>query len=280
MQTINEPSERPTILSAENNAGTLGYLNAAAGADRYKLQAAPDGAAALLLLAHICPSLIVLDVGMTTISWFGFYTLIRGDARLGQTPILILADSADQVGKLADYGMQKTDFAVKPSTPQELTLRIKRLLGAGKLTSAEAGQLRCGDLQLDMVRHEVTVRGSHVYLTAMEFKLLTVLAQRRGRPQTRERLLQDAFDYDTAFLETRTIDTHVRRLRIKLGPVGWRLETVRGVGYRFCDRPGATVGNRVAGSTVPKGFSVSWGQGERNANIVTGARWPRRQARR
>jgi two-component system phosphate regulon response regulator PhoB len=237
MQTLAKTSPQPTILIAGNGAETAGRLNASASPESYDVRAVQDGATALLMLARVCPSLIVLDVELAKVSWMDFYRLIRNDAVLARTPVLILTDSADDVYKLTDFGPGNTDFAVKPFTPQELILRMRRLLYARQITDIDTGIMMYDDLQLDVARHEVVVEGNQVHLTATEFRLLTTLAQRHGRVQPRERLLQDVFAYNTSFLETRTVDTHVRRLRGKLGQAKWRLETVRGVGYRFCEKP-------------------------------------------
>ena len=124
------------------------------------------------------------------------------------------------------------DYLTKPFSPRELVLRVKKLLQRGR--SEEAETLRFGDLLIDVPRHLVSWRGQRMELTATEFKLLTVLARRRGRVQTRDHLLRDVWEYNS-LVDTRTVDTHMRRLREKLGPAAKYLDTVRGVGYRFVE---------------------------------------------
>jgi two-component system phosphate regulon response regulator PhoB len=119
----------------------------------------------------------------------------------------------------------------KPFSPRELVLRIKKLLARAQTKDETGALLRLGDLALDAPRHEVTLRGAPLVLTATEFKLLEILLRRRGRVQSRDRLLQDVWGYDNP-IDSRTVDTHMRRLREKLGDTARFLETVRGVGYR------------------------------------------------
>ena len=111
-------------------------------------------------------------------------------------------------------------------------LRIKKLLARVKAADEPVALLRFAELEIDVPRHHVTLSGAAVVLTATEFKLLELLARRRGRVQTRERLLQDVWGYENP-IDSRTVDTHMRRLREKLGDTARFLETIRGVGYRF-----------------------------------------------
>ena len=124
------------------------------------------------------------------------------------------------------------DYLTKPFSPRELVLRVKALLRRRTPVEPHAERVALEDLTIDIPRHEVLVEGKPVQLTATEFKLLTILVERRGRVQSRDALLRDVWEYDTA-IDTRTVDTHMRRLRDKLGKAARYLDTVRGVGYRF-----------------------------------------------
>ncbi|MDD5423257.1 MAG: response regulator transcription factor, partial [Candidatus Omnitrophica bacterium] len=121
---------------------------------------------------------------------------------------------------------------VKPFSPRELVLRVKAILKRGKVEESKKDILMAGDISVDLSKHKVTVRGRAIELTHMEFKLLVTFLERRGRVQTRDRLLSDVWDMGTG-VDTRTIDTHVKRLREKLGKFGRLIETVRGLGYKF-----------------------------------------------
>jgi len=126
------------------------------------------------------------------------------------------------------------DYLTKPFSPRELVLRVKNLLTRQRGEEKKKDRFQLGFLSIDIPRHLVSVQGKRVDLTATEFKLLTVLAQRRGRVQSREQLLHDVWNYDS-LIDTRTVDTHMRRLREKLGVGAKYLDTVRGVGYRFVE---------------------------------------------
>jgi len=124
------------------------------------------------------------------------------------------------------------DYITKPFSPRELILRLKAILKRFSLREEPAKRLILGDLVIDWDRHQVRVAGEEIGLTHTEFKLLTTLAGRKGRVQTRDRLLADVWNYDPD-IDSRTVDTHIKRLRSKLGKWGEAVETVRGVGYRF-----------------------------------------------
>jgi two-component system phosphate regulon response regulator PhoB len=120
----------------------------------------------------------------------------------------------------------------KPFSPRELVLRIRKLLARTQSADEVGAHLRMGEIDIDVPRHVVQVSGKAIVLTLTEFKLLEVLARRRGRVQSRDRLLQDVWGYENP-IDSRTVDTHMRRLREKLGAASRYLETVRGIGYRF-----------------------------------------------
>ncbi|MBL8938181.1 MAG: response regulator transcription factor, partial [Archangium sp.] len=127
------------------------------------------------------------------------------------------------------------DYVVKPFSVKELMLRIKNVLrrdGNEPKAVSTNGKLTAPDIVLDIERHEVTVKGKAVVLTALEFRLLKTFLERPGRVQTRETLLSDVWGID-AEITTRTVDTHIKRLREKLGPSGDIIETIRGVGYKL-----------------------------------------------
>jgi DNA-binding response OmpR family regulator len=114
-------------------------------------------------------------------------------------------------------------------------LRVKRLLRRAQGEEQKAERIEHQELCIDIPRHQATVKGKPITLTATEFKLLAVLAQRRGRVQSRDQLLRDVWEYDS-LIDTRTVDTHMRRLREKLGSAAKYLDTVRGAGYRFVEK--------------------------------------------
>ena len=146
--------------------------------------------------------------------------------------MIFLTAKGETADKVRGLESGADDYVTKPFDVRELMLRAQALLRRAKSAAAKPStRLAAGALVLDIERHEVTAAGKPLELTATEFKLLRLLLERKGRVQSREELLSDVWNYSPD-LETRTVDTHVRRLREKLGPAGDVIETVRGVGYR------------------------------------------------
>lgn len=149
------------------------------------------------------------------------------------TPVIVLTAMDRVMDRVEGLRRGADDYVVKPFSVKELLLRVKAVLRRhDEEPKGEAHQLSKGDIQLDVERHEVRVGGKPVVLTALEFRLLKTFLERPGRVQTRETLLSDVWGID-ADITTRTVDTHIKRLREKLGPAGDVIETIRGVGYKL-----------------------------------------------
>jgi two-component system phosphate regulon response regulator PhoB len=198
----------------------------------YRVAAAEDGKEVLRKAHSFAPHLIVLDWMLPNIDGLEVCKLLRKDPKTALTPIIMLTAKAGEIDRVLGLEMGADDYLAKPFSPRELLLRIKNLLKHHLLDEPALSVLRCGDVEVDLDRHTVTAHGSEIDLTATEFKLLATLLQRRGRVQTREQLLKDVWEYDTN-IDSRTVDTHMRRLRKKLGRSAERLDTVRGIGYRL-----------------------------------------------
>ena len=193
---------------------------------------AKDGARAIALARDEHPALIVLDLMLPQIDGLEVCKILRRDAATATIPILMLTARAAEMDRVLGLELGADDYVTKPFSPRELVLRIKKLLVRARASEEPVAHLRLGDLEIDVPRHEVKVAGSAVEVTATEFRILELLVRRRGRVQTRDRLLQDVWGYENP-IDSRTVDTHMRRLREKLGPAAAYLETIRGVGYRF-----------------------------------------------
>ena len=193
---------------------------------------ASDGAEALKKAAHHTPDLIILDVMLPEVDGLEVCKVLRRSPKTAGVPILMLTSKAAEVDRIVGLELGADDYVTKPFSPRELVLRVKRLLRSPKTAEKTPDHFEWKELSVDIPRHSVTVKGKPVELTATEFKLLTLLIGRRGRVQSRDQLLQDVWEYE-ATIDTRTVDTHMRRLREKLGPAAKYLDTVRGVGYRF-----------------------------------------------
>jgi two-component system phosphate regulon response regulator PhoB len=155
--------------------------------------------------------------------------ILKGDAATSHIPILMLTAKAEEIDRIVGLEFGADDYVTKPFSPREVMLRIRAILRRGEKPEET---LKAGSIAIDPARHQVRVNSKRVHLTSLEFKLLRTLIQRRGRVQERDKLLNDVWGYESV-IDTRTVDTHVRRLREKLGKAGDAIETVRGFGYRL-----------------------------------------------
>lgn len=198
----------------------------------FEVITAGDGAEAMKKARAALPDLVILDVMIPEVDGLEVCKLLRRDAVTSGIPILMLTAKAAEIDRVLGLELGADDYVTKPFSPRELMLRVKGLLRRREATEVKTERMEVGDLVLDVPTHTVTVNDKRIDLTATEFKLLTILAQRRGRVQSRDQLLKDVWEYDNV-IDTRTVDTHMRRLREKLGKAAKHLDTVRGVGYRF-----------------------------------------------
>ena len=193
---------------------------------------AKDGARAIAAARDERPDLMVLDLMLPEVDGLDVCKILRRDPATANLPILMLTARAAEMDRVIGLELGADDYVTKPFSPRELVLRIRKLLARTQVAEDAGNLLRMGALQIDVPRHVVQVGSETVELTATEFKLLEILARRRGRVQSRDRLLQDVWGYENP-IDSRTVDTHMRRLREKLGEAASCLQTVRGVGYRF-----------------------------------------------
>ena len=182
-------------------------------------------------------SLVLLDLMLPDGSGLELCKKMKSDPDVQNLPIIILTAKDDEVDKVVGFEIGADDYVTKPFSVRELILRIKAVLkrGDNKKDIVEIDR-QFGDLKIDIDSHEVYVDGELVNLTALEFKLLIQLVDRRGRVQSREQLLSDVWGYSSE-VTTRTVDTHIKRLREKLGTMGKYVQTIRGVGYKFSRSP-------------------------------------------
>jgi len=182
-------------------------------------------------------SLILLDLMLPDGSGLDLCRELKSDTEKKLIPIIILTAKDDEVDKVVGFELGADDYVTKPFSVRELILRIKAVLKRGDIKSNNLEiQRQFGDLEIDVESHEVFVNKESVVLTALEFKLLRQLVDRRGRVQSRDQLLSDVWGY-SADVTTRTVDTHIKRLREKLGSMGKYVQTIRGVGYKFSRTP-------------------------------------------
>lgn len=179
------------------------------------------------------PDLFVLDIMMPELDGLKICRMVRADSKLKSVPIIFLTARGEVEDRIKGLESGADDYLSKPFDSKELALRIGLIFKRMAHDSNSGNkQLTVADILLDEELHSVTLNGGEIDLTATEFKLLKLLMERKGRVQSRENLLVNVWNYDTD-TETRTIDTHIRRLREKLGKRSGLIETVRGVGYRI-----------------------------------------------
>ncbi len=223
---------KPKILVVDDEPDALEVLGFKLKEAGYLPIFAKDGARAIIAARVDRPALIVLDLMLPEVDGLEVCKILRRDLATSMIPIIMLTAKAAEMDRVIGLELGADDYVTKPFSPRELVLRIKKLLARVKASDEPVAHLRFDELEIDVPRHAVTISGKPLVLTATEFKLLELLARRRGRVQTRDRLLQDVWGYDNP-IESRTVDTHMRRLREKLGETARFLETIRGVGYRF-----------------------------------------------
>ncbi len=198
----------------------------------YDPTVAEDGEEALDILGKQGTDLIILDIMLPKMDGFEVCRLIKQNSKLKNIPIIMLTAKGEEVDRIVGLELGADDYVVKPFSPRELVLRIKAILKRGKIEESPKDIIERGSLVINVPKHRVTVNNKEVELTPIEFKLLVTLIERKGRIQSRDQLLSDVWDMH-ADVFTRTVDTHIKRLREKLGKAGEQIETVRGLGYRF-----------------------------------------------
>ncbi|MGQ9646577.1 MAG: response regulator [Thermodesulfobacteriota bacterium] len=198
----------------------------------FTVSAALDGSEGLEKAKKERPGLVILDLMLPGMDGKEVCRALKSNATTQSIPVLMLTAKSEEMDRVIGFELGADDYVTKPFSPRELVLRVKAILRRRELPLEGEKLIQMGDLQIDIDRHQVSIKKKPVELTSTEFKLLVELVSNRGRVQTRERLLDKVWGY-TYEGYARTVDTHIRRLREKLGPHGDLIETLRGVGYRF-----------------------------------------------
>ena len=221
-----------TILIVEDERDVIDLLTLnLRRAGGFTLLTATDGVTGLQKARDEKPALIILDLMLPGISGLELCKMLKSESRTRDIPILMLTAKAEEIDRILGLEFGADDYVTKPFSPREVILRIQAILRRG-VGSSEDGEIVAGSIVIDPARHRVSVQGKPVHLTSIEYKLLHTLVTKRGRVQARDRLLNEVWGYESV-IDTRTVDTHVRRLRAKLGEAGDAIETVRSFGYRF-----------------------------------------------
>ncbi|MCA2979465.1 MAG: response regulator transcription factor [Myxococcaceae bacterium] len=223
----------PRILIVEDEQDLASLLEYNLKNDGFEVEVARTGAAGVTRARSFKPDLVLLDLMLPDIAGTEVARLLR-ESEGKRVSIIMVTARGEESDRVKGLELGADDYVVKPFSVKELLLRIRNVLRreASEPPGPLAGALKAADIALDAERHEVTVLGRPVVLTALEFRLLKTFLERPGRVQTRETLLSDVWGID-AEITTRTVDTHIKRLREKLGPSGDVIETIRGVGYKL-----------------------------------------------
>jgi two-component system phosphate regulon response regulator PhoB len=228
------PGQKILIAEDEKDVRAL-VCTALRNAGFFPIEAS-NGPGALETARKQIPELIVLDLMLPGMHGLDVCKALKIAPETKGIPIIMLTAKAEEVDRIVGLELGADDYMTKPFSPRELILRIQGILRRASGQPEEPAITRMGDIAVDRTQHRVTVNGKPLELTATEFKLLATLIERRGRVQSRDVLLNDVWSYETA-IDTRTVDTHVRRLREKLGKAARHIETVRGFGYRMNEAP-------------------------------------------
>lgn len=222
---------KPKILIADDEPDVVELVAANLRTAGFEVLKAEDGPSALAVVREQAPQLLILDLMLPGMSGLEVCRVLKGDSATSAIPIVMLTAKAEEVDRIVGLELGADDYVTKPFSPRELVLRVKSVLRRNQNEPSD-GLLSLKDIVLDRKRMQVLVEGKPVDFTATELKLLTLLMERRGRVQSREVLLNDVWGYESV-IDTRTVDTHVRRVREKLGASADCIETVRGFGYRI-----------------------------------------------
>ena len=214
-----EPDIRETLKYNFSNEG-------------FKVFTAPDGEEALSNIKKVLPDVLILDLMLPGISGLDVCKSIRADDDIRDMSIIMLTAKGEEIDRVIGFELGADDYVTKPFSVRELILRVKVLLKKQRESLVENKLVTFGPIRIDLDAHELKINDKEIVLTALEFKLLQHLVKRKGRVQTREQLLGDVWGY-SAEVTTRTVDTHIKRLREKLGNTSDYIQTIRGVGYRF-----------------------------------------------
>ncbi len=225
-----------TVLIIEDDPDILHLVEINLEAAGIRALTADEGQEGLNLARTQHPDLIVLDIMLPDIDGFEVCRELKRDRRTTAIPVIMLTARSQEVDRIVGLELGADDYVVKPFSPRELLLRIRAVLKrAAPAPEPDPERENCLEhlgLRVDVMAHTVTIDDAELGLTATEFKLLAELLRRKGRVCTREGLLNSVWGYEFEGY-ARTVDTHIRRLRQKLGHYAEAIETLRGVGYRF-----------------------------------------------
>lgn len=220
------------ILIIEDERDLAELLAFNLGKEGFQTLIALDGRSGLNMARTERPDIILLDLMLPEMGGIDVCKLLRKQESTSGIPVIMVTAKGEEIDKVVGFEVGADDYLVKPFSTRELLLRVKAILRRSSAEKPAGKVITAGPLAIDTACHKVTVHGDDLLLTTTEFKLLLILAERQGRMQSREQLLRDVWGYSHT-ADTRTVDTHITRLRNKLGDGGELIRTVRGFGYKL-----------------------------------------------
>ncbi|AAR34428.1 MULTISPECIES: response regulator [Geobacter] len=221
-----------TILIIEDERDLADLVAFNLEKEGYRTLTALDGANGLELARSQPPDLILLDLMLPGMMGMEVCKILKKSEKTAHIPVIMLTARGEEIDRVVGFEVGADDYVVKPFSTRELLLRVKAVLRRSLPDKPEGKVINVGPVTIDTERHMVAVEGDDVTLTTTEFKLLLNLAERLGRVQSRDLLLKNVWGYNYVG-DTRTVDTHITRLRTKLGQAGELIKTVRGFGYKM-----------------------------------------------
>ena len=218
------------IIEDENDLAELVAFNLEK--EGYRSLIAQDGPSGLEAARNNSPDLILLDIMLPGMSGMDICKVLKGKEKTARIPVIMMTAKGEEIDRVVGFEVGADDYVIKPFSPRELLLRIKAVLRRYGSVETINKIINVGPISIDTDRHIVAVDGKGIILTTTEFKLLYNLAERLGRVQSRDRLLKDVWGINHMG-DTRTVDTHITRLRTKLGESGDMIKTIRGFGYKM-----------------------------------------------
>lgn len=231
------PDTNPQILAVEDQADYQALISHSLQKEGFDVVCVGTGEEVLVMAREMSPDLILLDLGLPGIDGLEVCRRLKQDTDLAPIPVLMLSARKEEIDRILGLEVGADDYVVKPFSPRELALRMRAILKRSAPVEAKSApspmkeEIHVGDVVIDPDGYRAFLDSTDLDLTATEFKLLLALAKRQGRVATREVLLEEVWGYEFSGYE-RTVDTHVGRLRRKLGRASHLVETIRGLGYR------------------------------------------------
>jgi two-component system phosphate regulon response regulator PhoB len=221
-----------TVLVIEDERDLVELISFNLEKEGYRVMTALDGTTGLETARSHAPDLIILDLMLPGLTGIEICKILKKNEKTARIPVIMLTAKGEEIDRVVGFEVGADDYMVKPFSNRELMLRIKAVLRRTETAPSPEKILRIGPVVIDPARHLVTAEGEEIVLTTTEFKLLVNLAERPGRVQSRDVLLKNVWGYNYIG-DTRTVDTHITRLRTKLGEAGDLIKTIRGFGYKM-----------------------------------------------